>query len=539
MARRAEPPPAPNEAWRQAALDAGARFDAERADRVVAFFHRYLRHAKGERAGQPFALEPWQADRVLRPAFGWVRSDGTRLVRYLFLAVPRKNGKSTLAAGIGLYLLTADDEPGAEVFSAAADREQAAIVYDTALSMRGAHPALAKRVRPYASAKRMVVSATGSLYRCLSADAYTKHGLNAHGVLFDELHAQPNTELWDVLTTATGARRQPMVVAITTAGFDRGSLCWREWQRAAAMLEGQRIDPTTLPVVYAAPPDAPLDDPATWALANPNLGVSLKPGYMREAAARALESAAEENAFRRLHLNQWTQQDVRWLRMDRWDACADPAVTLEALTGRPCYVGLDLSSTSDLTACVAVFPDDGNAVLTWAWVPAGSVELRSRREGVPYQEWVRDGHLYATDGDRVDYDAVREHLRALSERVDIREVAVDPWNSQQLQTQLLEDGFSVVKFPQRFATMSSPAKLLERMVLDSTLRHDGNPVLRWAAGNVAVRVDPMANIMPDKKRSTEKIDPVVALVMALGRAEVRTTPEVSVYRSGGPGLFVL
>lgn len=495
-------------------------FDEQKADRADAFLRENVQHVKGEWAGRPFVPLPWQSERIIRPLFGWQRPDGTRRYRSCFVAIPRKNGKSTLAAPIALLLLFADREAGAEVYSAAADRFQAAIVFDMAKQMVEASPALRKRCRIF---KRSIeVPATGSVYHVLSADAATKHGLNASGIIFDELHAQPSRELWDVLTTSTGARRQPIVFAITTAGYGRESICREVWDYALKVRDGIVEDDAFLPVIFAADPAADWREQATWAAANPSLGATIKPEYLEQECARAREVPAYENTFKRLHLNLWTEADSRWLNSEAWDACAG-AVDAEALVGRECYAGLDLSTTTDLSALALFFPAHGDEpaqVLPFFWVPEDGMAERVRRDRVPYDVWARQGHIEATSGNVVDYDLIRQRLHELAARYQIREVGYDPWNATQLATQLLADGVPMVPVRQGFGSLTGPTKELERLVTGRALAHGGHPVLRWCANNVTVTQDAAGNVKPDKGKSTERIDGVVALIIAISRALV-------------------
>ena len=351
-------------------------FDEAAAAKACEFFERFLRHAKGEWAGQRFALSEWQKRDIIRPIFGWKRPDGTRKYRKVYVEVPRKNGKSTLGAGIALYLLFSDGEPGAEIYSAAADREQAAIIFDVARQMVEQDPDLRTRCEVFR--RSIVVGKTGSAYHVLSADAPTKHGKNSHGVLFDELHAQPNRELYDVLKTSTGSRRQPLFVMFTTAGYDKTSICWEEHEYATRLLTGAIQDDTYLSIIYAADQDEDWTDPKVWARANPGLGESVKIQYLQDECPRAKESPAYQNTFPRLHLNQWTEQATRFLDMDAWDACAgqvDPA----ELEGCPCRAGLDLASTIDISAFVMCFAneDGGYTWLPFFCVPEEAIRKRS------------------------------------------------------------------------------------------------------------------------------------------------------------------
>jgi phage terminase large subunit-like protein len=493
-------------------------FDEEAAELAVEFFPRFLRHVKGEWAGQPFELSPWQRDKIIRPIFGWKRKDGTRRYRTVYVEVPRKSGKSSLSAGIALILLYSDREMGGEVYSAAADRDQAAIVFDAAKSMVESSPELQAISDVY---RRLIfVRRTSSVYRVLSADVPTKHGLNAHGIIFDELHAQRTRDLWDVLTTSTGARRQPLVVAITTAGFDRESLCWEVHNYACKVRDGVIQDDTFLPVIYGAADDEDWRDEKVWKQVNPGLGISIKLDYLRQEARKAAETPSYQNTFRRLHLNQWTQQNERWIDLAAWDACAGP-VEVESLAKKRCFAGLDLSTTTDITACVLLFPPDKNAdafrLVPFFWVPEDTVAKRTRRDGVPYDAWVRDGLIETTPGNVVDYDRMRERIKKLRNQYYLVEIAIDRWNATQLAAQLQNDGHEVVGFGQGFRDMSSPTKELEKLVISKRLQHGGHPVLRWMADNVSVKQDPAGNLKPDKAKSTGRIDGIVASIMALGR----------------------
>lgn len=459
----------------------------------------------------------------MRPLFGWKRADGTRRYREAYIEIPKKNGKSTLAAGVALFLLFADGEVGAEVYSAAGDKEQARIVFRDATGMRAASAELRRRSRAY---KDTIVShLTASRYQVLSADAPTKHGLNAHGIVFDELHVQPNRELWDTLTTGGAARRQPLTIALTTAGVDRRSICWEKHDYALKVRDGEVEDLAFLPVVYAADEADDWRDPTVWAKANPNLGVSVKPDWFRDQVTKAEESLAYLNTFKRLHLNLWTESVIRWLPPDRWLACAG-AGDRAALEGRSCFAGLDLSTTTDVTALVLLFPgaDGVYDILPFFWAPSAALRLRARRDRVPYDVWAQQGHLEATEGNVVDYDVIRERVRDLADRYRITEIAYDRWNASQLVTQLQGDGATLVPFGQGFQSMSAPCKELEKLVIGAKLRHGNHPVLSWMAANTVLVTDAADNWKPAKNKSKERIDGIVALLMALGRAMVQEPP---------------
>lgn len=506
-------------------------FDERAAEKAVRFFERLLVHVKGEWAGQPFALQDWQRDDIIRPLFGWKRADGTRRYRRAYIEIPRKNGKSTLSAGIALYLLFADDEPGAEVYSAAADRDQARIVFDMAKDMVIKSPHLGKLSKPYKYS--VYVPGTMSVYRVLSADAPTKHGLNAHGIVFDELHAQPNRELWDVMTTSMGARRQPLLVSITTAGFDRNSICWEQHEYGRRVLDGIVDDPTFFAYIAAADEGDDWQDPAVWRKANPGYGVTVKEDYLATEAARAAQVPAYQNTFRRLHLNQWTQQETRWLDMGAWEACGE---AFEPEPGMLCYGGLDLATTTDIAAFVLVFPYEGAyGVVPRFYIPKENMLERSRRDRVPYEAWARDGLIVATPGDVIDFDFILHDIDELRQTYQLVEIAFDRWGATMIAQRLMEMGGDdwVVQFGQGYASMSPPTKELLRLVLERKIRHGGNPVLRWMADNMVVQTDPAGNVKPNKGKSREKIDGMVAMIMGLDRALRGGGVKLSVYEGRG------
>ncbi len=504
----------------------GCYFDLAAAERVRTFFERFLRHSKGQFANQPFTLLGWQWRDVIAPLFGWKRADGTRRYRRGYIEIPKKNGKSTLFSGLGLYLLVADNEPGAEVYSAAVDRDQASIVYLEAANMVEASPHLSSRLEVVRSTRRIVDISSRSFYKALSADVPAKEGLNAHAVLIDELHAQKTRELWDTLRYAGAARRQPLHLAITTAGYDRHSICWEQHQYAEQVIEGRIDDPAFFAYICGAADDDDWTDPEVWRQANPSFGITISADQFAEDCREAQESPAKENTFRRYRLNQWTEQDVRWINMQKWDEC-DAA--LGDLAGKDCWAALDLSSTRDVTALVLVFREEEHfAALPFFWIPEEGARQRERRDHVPYPQWIREGHIEATPGEVIDYERIRNKINELSQTYHIREIAIDRWNATQLATQLMDDGFEVVAFGQGYASMNAPTKMLEEVILAGRLAHGGHPVLRWMAGNVSIETDAADNWKPSKKKSIERIDGIVALIMALDRA-VRDRPFVGIF----------
>ena len=485
------------------------------AARAIAFIAN-LTHTSGPFAGQPFNLRRWQR-RILAQLFE-TGKDGRRTRRTALLLLPRKNGKSSLAAACCLYALLGDGEISAVVVSAAADVEQAGIVFDIAVQMVRNDPELEAMCEIVASQRRIVHRPSGSVYKAISAEAYNKHGGNISFLCYDEIHAAQTRDLWDVLTTSMGARSNPITLAISTAGYDRHSILWELYSHAKKVQENPSLDPTFLPIIYEMRDGADWTDEREWKRCNPALGDFRSLADMRIACARAQAIPAQEMIFRRLFLNQWTESAERWVSLPAWDACrVDPA----EFKGRRCYVGLDLSSTKDLTALVAVFPDDegpGFDVRAQFFIPKDNILERVTRDRVPYDQWVRDGYLIATPGNRVDYEVVRRVLNEWGIAQEVRELAFDPWNATDLIQRLQEqDGFTCVPIRQGFRSLSAPTKALEAAILSKTLRHDGHPILRWCIGNAAAEQDATGNIKLSKAVSTERIDGASALVNAVDR----------------------
>lgn len=497
-----------------------SHYDKAAADYAVRFIE-CLAHTKGTWAGKPFELIDWQ-ERIIRDLFGVLKPNGYRQFNTAYIEIPKKNGKSELAAAVALLLTCGDGEERAEVYGCAADRQQAAIVFDVAADMVRMCPALNKRVKILTSQKRIVYVPTNSFYQVLSAEAYSKHGFNIHGVVFDELHTQPNRKLFDVMTKGSGdARMQPLYFLITTAGTDTNSICYEQHQKAQDILEGRKIDKTFYPVIYGAPDDADWTSPEVWKNSNPSLGETIGMDKVEAACESAKQNPGEENAFRQLRLNQWVKQTVRWMPMHKWDACkVDFDESL--LEGRVCYGGLDLSSTTDITAFVLVFPptdkDDHYYILSYFWLPEETLDLRVRRDHVPYDLWERQGYLLTTEGNVVHYGFIENFIDELGTRFNIREIAFDRWGAVQMSQNLEGLGFTLVQFGQGYRDMSPPTKELMKLTLEQKIAHNGHPVLRWNMDNIFIKRDPAGNIKPDKEKSTEKIDGTVATIMALDRA---------------------
>ena len=495
-------------------------YDKELADYAVNFIE-CLCHTKGTWAGKPFKLLDWQ-EQIIRDLFGIIKPNGYRQFNTAYVEIPKKNGKSELAAAIALLLCCGDGEQRAEIYGCAADRGQATIVFDVAADMVRMCPALNKRCKILASQKRILYLPTNSFYQVLSAEAYSKHGFNIHGVVFDELHTQPNRKLFDVMTKGSGdARMQPLYFLITTAGTDTNSICYETHQKAVDIIEGRKKDSTFYPVIYGAGNDEDWTDPKIWKKANPSLGETIGMDKVKAACESARQNPGEENSFRQLRLNQWVKQAVRWMPMEKWDACAFP-VDPEDLEGRVCYGGLDLSSTTDLTSFCLVFPpeeeDDRYYVLPYFWLPEETLPLRVNRDHVPYDVWERQGYIQTTEGNVVHYGFIEKFIEHLGELYNIREIAFDRWGAVQMVQNLEGMGFTVVPMGQGFASMSPPTKELMKLTLEKRIAHGGHPVLRWNMDNIFIRTDPAGNIKADKAKSTEKIDGAIACIMALDRA---------------------
>ena len=497
-----------------------SKYSKKAADYAVNFI-QCLTHTKGTWAGKPFDLIDWQ-EQIIRDLFGVLKPNGYRQFNTAYIEIPKKQGKSELAAAVALLLTCGDGEERAEVYGCAADRQQASIVFEVAADMVRMCPALNKRVKILASQKRIVYLPTNSFYQVLSAEAYSKHGFNIHGVVFDELHTQPNRKLFDVMTKGSGdARMQPLYFLITTAGTDTNSICYETHQKAVDILEGRKIDKTFYPVIYGAKESDDWTSPKVWKKANPSLGITVGIDKVQAACDSAKQNPGEENAFRQLRLNQWVKQAVRWMPMDKWDACKF-SVNAEDLHGRICYGGLDLSSTTDITAFVLVFPpvdeDDKYSILPFFWLPEETLPLRVRRDPVPYDVWERQGYLMTTEGNVVHYGFIENFIEELGKIYNIREIAFDRWGAVQMSQNLEGMGFTLVQFGQGYKDMSPPTKELMKLTLEKKIAHGGHPVLRWMMDNIFIKRDPAGNIKPDKEKSTEKIDGAVALIMALDRA---------------------
>ena len=516
-----------------------SHYDKKKADRAVTFIEN-LCHTKGKWAGTPFWLLPWQ-EQLIRDIFGIVKADGNRQFRTVFVEICKKVGKSELAAAVALYLLYADNEPSAEVYGAAADRQQASIVFDVAKQMVEMSPALMKRSKLMGATKRIVNYSNAGYYQVLSAEVGGKHGFSVSGLVFDEIHTQPNRQLYDVLSKGSSdARQNPLHFIITTAGNDRHSIAYELHTKAVDILEGRRVDPTFYPVVYGLKDDEDWEDEANWYKVNPSLGYTVDIERLRDAYGEAKQNPADEVTFKWLRCNMWVSSTVAWIPDAIYMRGNEP-IDVDALAGRDCYAGLDLSSTGDITALVLIFPprneDEKYVLLPYFWIPEETIPRRVKANSVPYDIWEKQGYIMSTEGNVIHYDFIEKFIMDLSEKYHILEIAVDRWNATQMIQNLEGEGFTIVPFGQGFSSMSAPTKEFYRLLMEGRIIHGGNPVLRWMAGNVVIDTDPAGNIKVTKAKSKEKIDGIVAAIMALDRCIRQEGQSGSVYDERGLLVF--
>jgi phage terminase large subunit-like protein len=496
----------------------GLSFDRAEAERSIKFFD-FVKHSKGEWAGSVFRLEPWQQF-IQWNLFGWMGKDGNRRFRTAYIEVPRKNGKTTWGAGTAIYLFFGDGEPGSEVYSAATKRDQARLSHSEAIRMVKSSPALRKRIAIFKD--NLNIPDTASKYEPLGADADTMDGLNVHGALIDELHEHKKRDTWDVLETATGARRQPLVFAITTAGYDRLSICWEQHEYTEKLLKRKAEDDSYFGVIYTIDEGDSWSDETAWAKANPNLGVSVKLDDLQRKARKVKELPAAQNNFLRKHLCIWTQQSERWIDVALWDSNNLYPIKEVDLVRKPCFGGLDLSSVSDLSAWVMLFPDASSGhfdVLARFWCPESRLVDRRNKYRDQYKAWERAGYLQVTDGEAIDYEFIKAQVLKDASIFQIDSVNVDRlFQGYQLSMQLAQEGMAISGMGMGYMSFAGPMNELETLLLKKQLNHGGNPILRWMADNLAVSTDPAGNRKPNKDESQGKIDGIVATLLALDRA---------------------
>ncbi len=495
-------------------IQPGDWYDAAAAEHAVNFIENYCSHVKAH-TGR-FTLEQWQKDDIIRPLFGWRREDGRRKYRTCYVEIPRKNGKSSLTAAIALYLLVATKEQGAEIISAAGDAAQARIVFETAVGMVHQSRTLSKscRVTHYA------IKYGAGFYKSISAEAKTKHGFNCSGVIFDELHVCTR-DLWDVLTTSVGARREPLIMALTTAGHDRTSICWEQHEYALGILSGQITDPTYLPVIYAAGPDDDWRLESTWRKANPGYGSICQADYFQDQLIKAQQNPSAINTFKRLNLNIWTNAEEAWIADEEWQAAAGPMPDDEYLATLDCYAGLDLASTRDLCALALLWvePDESMVYLrTHHWCNSATALNKKSAEGVDYVQFEKEGTLTITHGNTTDHAAIKEYILEQHAKYNVKTVAFDRMGAHYIITELDAAGVWTAPFGQGYYEMSTPTKSLEAAIISGKLRHEGTRCMRWQIGSAIVTHDPAANvkIVKNRNKKGQMVDGVVASVMAFG-----------------------
>jgi len=494
-------------------------FEVSKARTIINFIQRELTHVKGSLARLPFILERWQVA-IVGNLIGWLKPDGTRRYNHCLVYVPRKNGKTTLAAAMVLWMLFADGEAGAEVYGAASEYKQACFVFQQARGMVIQNPfSFGDKLKIYNGGDKAIVYAdTLSSYQVMSGDAGSKHGGNTHFAVIDELHCLPDCELVDTIDTSVAGRDNPMIMYLTTADYEReGSVCNKTHDYATKVLQGAVKDPHFLPVIYQATLKDDWTSPKVWRKANPNFGKSVRTEYLRAACTKAKESALDENKFKRLHLNIRTQQADRWLDLEKWDqAWGD--VDSDLLKGELCFAGLDLASTKDLTALCVTFPRDvGYKSLWWFWAPHDTALIRARRDKAPYMDWAKVAGFTLTPGNETDYGLIRRDINIIYDTFGFQQLAVDRlFQGAQLSQDLKGDGIDVVTHGQGFYSMAAPTAEFERLINRQEYEHGGNPIMRWMVGHVAIEMDAAGNMKPSKKKSTEKIDGIVSAIMALG-----------------------
>ena len=490
-------------------------FDDAAADRAVNFIEKFCSHVKGELAGKPFILEKWQKDDIVRPLFGWKdKNTGFRKYRTCYVEIPRKNGKSNLSAALILYLLFADGEPGAELISAAGDRGQANIVFHIAQEMIKNN----KHLRTRCKVLRNTIEYKSSWYKSISAEAYTKHGLNCHGIIFDELHTQKDRTLFDVLTTSVGARRQPVIIALTTAGHDRASICYEMHEYSEAILNGTIEDNTFLPVLYRADPEDDWTKESTWRKANPGYGSICNKAYFVDAVNKAKSNPSMINSFLRLHLNIWTSSESAWIPDDIFMKGAKP-IPYDILHTLPAYGGLDLASTQDLTAFALLFRDDSKKcfyLLVHQFVNTEKAHSKKLAAGIDYINYEREGDITISPGNVTDYRIIKQYILDQCAKYDVREIGYDPRFSTYIVAELIADDVEMAPMAQNITTMNGPTKEFEMEVMRGNIIHGGNKCLRWQMGCAIVYTDVNENKRVTKEqKENKKVDGVIASIIAM------------------------
>jgi phage terminase large subunit-like protein len=487
-------------------------FDKKAASKAINFIERFCTHTKGELAGKPLLLEDWQK-KIIGDLFGWKQENGLRKYRTAYIQIGRKNGKTTLASSIALLMLFMDKERGSEIYCAASDRAQSGLVFEIAKGMILNNKELSSRAKVFRNS--ITNESKGNFFQAISSDSNTKHGFNANCIIYDELHTAKNRDLYDTLLTSTGARIEPIFISITTAGFDKNSICYEVYNYAKQVKDKLIEDDSFYSAIYEAELDDDITDEEVWKKANPNYGISLRKEYMRRESQRAVDVPSYQNTFKRLMLNIWTDSQTAWIGAKEWELC-EGDVDLEKLKNKECYLGLDLASTRDISALVLLFKEDEKFIIVpYFFIPEENAKKRSERDKVDYVTWIRDNHIIATNGDVTDYNFIKQKILDLGKEYLIQSICYDRWNASQLVIDLQNEGVPMEPLGMGFRSLSAPSKQLEALILGKEIIHDGNPVLKWMIANTVMEEDAAGNIKPSKKKSTEKIDGTTALVSAL------------------------
>lgn len=517
----------------------GLHFDRDAAAHAI-YHIQLFRHSKGEWGGRTIVLSDWQIF-IVGCIFGWKRLDGTRRFREIYIEIARKNGKSTLLAAICLYMLFFDREPGAEVYAAATKEDQAKIIFDEAVNMVQQLPRNWKIRRHTEIVKKCIsVQSTMSRMRPLGADSHTLDGLNPHMCAIDELHAHKTRDVFDVLDTAIGARRQPLLLSITTAGYNKHSICYEKHAYSEHVLNNIVGDDAFFCFIAALDEKDDWKNPEVWGKANPNLGISVKMDDLARQCEAAKAMPAAQNTFKQKRLNIWTQQSDRWLDAEVWAACkAD--YTADDLKRRPCFGGLDLASTLDLSSFSLVFPPQAENEpwknLTWFWMPGENIRQRVEKNRVPYDVWTRNGLIRTTEGNTIDYNFIERDILKICEDFLVKGIAFDRMFATQIVTNLGSHGLEMLKFGQGFYSMAAPTRFLGELIASKRMAHNNNSVMNWMADNMVVEQDAAGNLKPDKSSAMEKIDGIVSMIMGIGIAIV--TPEEAGSYTANHGIMVV
>lgn len=538
-------PPAKTELWTS---DGKFYFDEPEAQRWVDWFELFLTHVDGALAKEPIKLAKWQKDDWIRPLFGWKRRNGTRRYRTAFIFLPRKNGKSIITAGIALGMLHLDKEPGAQIYVAASNEDQAHVLFDMAKCMIEQSDDLKQIFEVYED--HIYHPKSRGVFKVITGTPKGKHGFNVHGAIIDEYHEQPDPKLRKVLRTGMPSRRQPLFIYLSTAGDDVNTPCHKEYTRAKNYKLG--IGPTNdtyFQLIYEADPEDDWQVEATWKKANPNYGIGVYPEYYEEAVAEILEQPAELNDFKQLHLNMWVESAASLMPLELWRS-RKAKYTIADLLGKECYGGMDLADTDDMAAFSLCFPswrfekrviDEVEQLipvlsvrpLTHYFLPRGAFKY-NRKNAHTYTDWERAGLLTVTDGDVLDYGYIEQYILDVGKKFRINQIGYDPWKGTEI-VQRLQDthGFKMVKMRQGMQTMSPPTERLLTLVKAKEIDHDDNPIFNWNVANAAIVTDINKNKMITKEKSAGKIDGLAAFLMALGIAITQAPPKQSIYATRG------